>query len=128
MTHSHKVQHFKDTAKVTVSLNMHAGNLETSGRQLLIYQDTELCRPMHTEWCCYLHVLVHYKFNSAITDTKYRLKHTFHFQLLLPSSTPVPNHLSALHFPGMLCSIDCQSFIDISWQYIGPIFKVQAVQ
>jgi hypothetical protein len=125
MTHSHEVQHFKDTAKDAVSLNMHAGNLETSGRQLLIYQDTELDRPMYTEWCCYL--LVHYKFFSAITDTKYRPKHTFHLQLLLPSSTPAPNHLSDLHSSGTLCSIDWYSFTDISVQRIGPIFKVQVV-
>ena len=100
MTHSHKVQHFKDTEKVSVSLNMHAGNLKTSVRLLPIYQDTEIDRQMYTQWCCYLHILVHYKFISAITDTKYRLKPTFHFQLLLPSSTPVPNHLSDLMFIG----------------------------
>ena len=99
-----KVQSFKDTSKVTVTLNMRAGNSEAPGRQLLKYRDTELDRPIYTEWCCYL--LVHYEFFSAMTATKYRLKHTFHCQLLLPSSTPVPNHLlSDLHASLMLCSI-----------------------
>ena len=56
---------------------------------------------------------VHKKWNKITSDIK----------LVFYSST-----LIRLQSSGMLCSIDCQSFIDISWQRIGPIFKVQVIQ